>query len=65
MRNALLVAAYLLALSARAHASEIDCNGFRYGMKVSDLVTLYINDNNAPTCDIPNNSRARSRTGVG
>jgi hypothetical protein len=30
----------LLALSTPALASEIDCNGYRYGMKVRNLVTL-------------------------
>jgi hypothetical protein len=44
-----------------AHASEIDCNGYRYGMKVCDLVTLDINDKMAPACDIPNNGRAWSQ----
>src|SRR5437588_10849780 len=58
MRNALLSAFCLLALSAPTHASEIDCNGYRYLMKVRDLVTLDINDDKAPTCDIPYNSTA-------
>src|SRR5437764_14933525 len=38
MRNALRAALCFLALSVPAHASEIDCNGYRYGMKVRDLV---------------------------
>jgi hypothetical protein len=58
MHNALLAAVCLLALRAPAHASEIDCNGYRYGMRVRDFVTLNINDKKAPACDIPNTSRA-------
>jgi hypothetical protein len=58
MRNALLAAVCLLALPAPAHAGEIDCNGYRYGMRVRDLVTRDINDKKALTCEIPNNSRA-------
>jgi len=58
MRSALLSAVYLLALPAPAHASEVDCYGYRYGMRVRDLVTLDINDKKAPACNIPNNSRA-------
>jgi hypothetical protein len=58
MRNALLAAVCLLALPAPARASEVDCNGYRYGMKVRDLVTLDISNKKAPACEIPNNSRA-------
>ena len=58
MRNALLAAVCLLALPAPAHAKDIDCNGYRYGMRVRDLVTLDINNKRAPACDIPNNSSA-------
>ncbi|MGY4255283.1 hypothetical protein ACVI1L_002351 [Bradyrhizobium sp. USDA 4516] len=58
MRNILLATVCLLALPTSASASEIDCNGYRYGMRVRDLVTLDINDENAPACEIPNNSRA-------
>jgi hypothetical protein len=52
MRNALLAAICLLALPARA--SEIDCNGYRYGMRVRDVVTLDIDNEKAPACEIPN-----------
>ena len=55
MREVLLVAICLLALSVWAHASEVDCNGYRYGMRVRDVVTLNINDEKAPACIIPNN----------
>jgi hypothetical protein len=58
MRNALVAAVCLLALPAPAHASEIGCNGYRYGMRTRNLVTLDINDKKAPTCEIPNSSRA-------
>jgi hypothetical protein len=58
MPNALLSAVCFLALSAPAHASEIDCNGYRYGMRVRDLVTMDINDEKAPACEIPNDSKA-------
>ena len=58
MHNALLAAVCLLALLGPAHASEIDCNGYRYGMRVRDVVTLDINDKKAPACNIPNISRA-------
>jgi hypothetical protein len=54
LRKALLAAVCLLALPTQAHASEIDCNGYRYGMKVRDLVTLDINNEKAPACEIPN-----------
>jgi hypothetical protein len=58
MPKAPLAAVCLLALSAPARASEIDCNGYRYGMQVRDLVTLDINNDKAPACEIPNNSKA-------
>jgi hypothetical protein len=58
MRNALLAIVCLLALPAPVHASEVDCNGYRYGMKVRDLVTLDINNKKAPACEIPIKSRA-------
>jgi hypothetical protein len=61
LREALLAAICLLTLATRAHASEIDCNGYRYGMKVRDLVTLDINNEKAPACEIPNNSKAWSQ----
>ena len=61
MRNNLPAAVCLLALSAPAYASEIDCNGYRHGMRVRDLVTLDINDKKAPACDIPNDSKAWSQ----
>src|SRR5262245_18030500 len=49
MRNALLAAAVCsLASPPQAHAGEIDCNGYRYGMKVRDVVTLDINNKKAP-----------------
>ena len=54
MREALLAAVCLLALLTPAHASEIDCNGYRYGMRVRDLVTLDINNEKARACEIPN-----------
>src|SRR4051812_1079153 len=58
MLSALLAAVCLLALTAPSHASEINCNGYRYGMRVRDLVTLDINDKTASACEIPYNSRA-------
>jgi hypothetical protein len=58
MRNALLSAVCLLALSVPAQASEINCNGYRYGMRVRDLVMLDINDEKAQACEIPNSSSA-------
>jgi hypothetical protein len=61
MRNGLFAAACLLALPAPAFAGQIDCSGYRYGMKVRDLVTLDINDINSRTCEIPNDSKAWSQ----
>jgi hypothetical protein len=61
LREALLAAVCLLALPTPAHASEIDCKGYRYGMQVRDLVTVDINNEKAPACEIPNNSRAWSQ----
>ena len=58
MRNALLAAVCFLALPVPARASEIDCNGYRYGMRVRDVVTLDINDQKAPACSIPVDSTA-------
>jgi hypothetical protein len=54
LRKALLAAVCLLASPTAALTSEIDCNGYRYGMKVRDLVTLDINNKMAPACEIPN-----------
>jgi hypothetical protein len=61
LRKALLAAVCLLALPTPALTGEIDCNGYRYGMKVRDLVTLDVNNEKAPACEIPNNSRAWSQ----
>jgi hypothetical protein len=58
MRNVLLAAVCLMALPMPAFAREVDCNGYRYGMKVRDLITLDISDKKAPACNIPNNSTA-------
>jgi hypothetical protein len=59
MRNALLAAAVcLLALPVPGHAGEIECSGYRYGMKIRDVVTLDINNQTAPACEIPNTSKA-------
>jgi hypothetical protein len=58
MRKLLFAAVCLMALPMPALASEVDCNGYRYGMKVRDVITLDINDKKAPACIIPNNSRA-------
>jgi len=44
-----------------AHARDVDCNGYRYGMKIRDVVTLDINNEKSPACEIPNNSRAWSQ----
>jgi hypothetical protein len=54
MRQELLAAVCFLALSAPAHAKKIDCNGYRYGMRTRDVVTLDINNKSAPACVIPN-----------
>ena len=54
MREVLLVAICFLALPMPAQASEIDCNGYRYGMRVRDLITLDINNQKSPVCEIPN-----------
>jgi hypothetical protein len=54
LRQALLSAVCLLALLTPAHASQIDCSGYRYGMRVRDLVTLDINDAKTPACEIAN-----------
>jgi len=61
LREALLAAVCFLALLTPAHASEIDCNGYRFGMRVRIVVTLDINNEKAPACEIPNNSRAWSQ----
>lgn len=61
LRKALLAAVCLLALPTAALASEIDCNGYRYGMKVRDLITLDVNNEKSPACEIPNKSRAWSQ----
>ena len=54
MRKAPLAAVCLLAFPMQTHASEIDCNGYRYGMRVRDLITLDINSQKSPVCEIPN-----------
>jgi hypothetical protein len=59
MRYAVFAAIWLLASSV--HASVIDCNGYRYGMRVRDVVTLDINDTKTPACEIPNTSAAWSQ----
>jgi hypothetical protein len=61
LREALFASVCLLALLSLAHARDIDCNGYRYGMKVRDLVTLDINNEAAPACEIPNTSTAWSQ----
>jgi hypothetical protein len=61
MPKLLFAAACLMVLPMPAPASDIDCNGYRYGMKVRDLVALDINNEKAPACEIPNNSRAWSQ----
>ena len=54
MPKLLFAAACLMVLPMPAPASDIDCNGYRYGMKVRDLVALDINNDKAPACEIPN-----------
>ncbi len=60
MRKAPL-AVCLLALSPPALASDVDCNGYRYGMKVRDVVTLDITDDKVRACEIPSSSTAWSQ----
>lgn len=54
MREALLVAVCLLALPIPAQASEVDCRGYRYGMRIRDIVTLDIENKKSPACEISN-----------
>jgi hypothetical protein len=52
LRNALLAAVCLLGLPTLAHASEIDCNGYQYGMQTRNVITLDINNTQSPKCEI-------------
>jgi hypothetical protein len=44
----------LVALLTPARASEVDCNGYRYGMRIRDVITQDINNEKTPSCEIPN-----------
>ena len=55
MREALLAVVCLPSLLTLAHASEVDCNGYRNGMRVRDVITLDITKKNSPACVVPNN----------
>jgi hypothetical protein len=61
MRKALLASVCLAALSAPALAREVYCSGHPFGMQVRVVVTLDINDEKLPACEIPLTSKARSR----
>jgi hypothetical protein len=64
LRKTRLAAICILALpllALPAYASNVDCNGYRYGMKIRDVVTLDIDNEKSPACEIPNNSRAWSQ----
>ena len=54
LRKAQLAAFCLIALPTTALAGEIDCNGYRYGMKVRDLITLDFKNGKSPICEVPN-----------
>jgi hypothetical protein len=54
LREALLAAVCLTVLQTPAHASEVDCNGYRYGMRVRDVVTLDIENAKSRACEISN-----------
>jgi hypothetical protein len=54
LRKAKFVAVCLIALPTTALTREIDCNGYRYGMRVRDLITLDINNGKSRICEIPN-----------
>jgi hypothetical protein len=61
MRKALLASVCLLALSAPALARQVYCSGYRFGMQVRVVVTLDINDEKLPACEIPLTRKARSQ----
>jgi hypothetical protein len=52
MRKVLLGAICLLALPMPARAGEISCNGYQYGMQTRNVVTLDIDNEQSPKCEL-------------